>query len=381
MKKNPWLTAVACLLLQLCLGAIYLWSALRPDLADALTPAYAETAGQFLPGVMLIFLSIGCLAGGFLPIDTRLTGLIGTIIFALGLALSGLAKSMGVLYVTYGLLSGLGIGLALSASLNRLPQTHPISAWLPVASLGISALIFVPVSHALIRANTDAQGTVSFRTVFLILAVIFAVAGIVGSLLLPREKQTANPMPTGARQPLFWQLFVVIFLLAGAWAVCLPRLADLSMARGLSQTVALGCVCLCGIAAALGHFASVSLTHTLGPFLPLYTLSGLTVISAIVLTFARGYGCCVAMAFLSFSFGGCLAPGFRLCRMLLGKAHGKGNTALLLLAPGLSCIVFQGIARMNLVAAFILSAVAAAAAVYLVLRLNYALDARKSTKA
>lgn len=381
MKKNPWLTAVACLLLQLCLGAIYLWSALRPDLAAALSPSHAETAGLAVPGVMLIFLSVGCLAGGFLPLDNRITGLAGAILFALGLALSGLVTSIGAMYITYGLLSGLGIGLALSVSLSRLPQTHPMRAWLPIASLGLSALIFVPVSHGLIRANTDAQGTVTFRTVFLILAAIFALAGIGGYLLLPQDRKKANPLPMGVRQPLFWQLFAAIFLLAGAWAVCLPRLADLSMARNLSETVALGCVCLCGIAAALGYFASVSLTRALSPFLLLYTLSGLTVICAILLTFVRGYACCVTLAFLSFAFGGCLAPGFRLCRMLLGKAHAKGNAALLLLAPGLSCVVFQGIARMSLVAAFILSAIAAAAAVYLILRLNYALDVRKSAKA
>lgn len=378
MKKNLWPTTAAYLLLQLCLGAIYLFAALRFDVAAVLVPEQANTAGLFVPGVMLIFLAVGSLLSGFLPLSAMQTGLLGTVLFALGLALSGLVKSMGLLYLTYGVLSGLGMGLVLRASAQSLSKAH--APLLSAASFGVSVLVFVPVARLLLRAHTGAQGAASLRPVFLILAVLFAVPGIVGCLLLPRKKQR-DSLPTAARHPLFLPLFLSLFLLSGAWGVCLPRWMDLTMARELSQTIALFSICLAGIAAALGHYAAVSLTRSLGPFLPLYFLSGVTVICGILLTFAGSYGCCAAMVLVSFAFGGCLPPMRRLYRMLLGNARETENIAFLLFAPGLSCLIFQWIARLGLAAAFVLSALSALIAVYVLLRLNYALDVRKAAKA
>ena len=73
-----------------------------------------------------------------------------------GTILAGFAKTLPMLYLTYGIIAGIGLGLGYTVPIAVLikwfPDKRGLITGIAVAGFGTGALITAPVAHSLIRS-------------------------------------------------------------------------------------------------------------------------------------------------------------------------------------------------------------------------------------
>ena len=386
------------LVVQLCVGILYLWSVFKTPIVDAFH--WNASAAGMVSSYMIFAFVFGNLIGGFLndKKGPRITCFAGVILFSLGVGLTALLseKSIGLIYVTYAVMGGLGSGFAYGACISCiqkwLPHRRGLASGLACGAFGLSTVVFTPVSNILMnRFMTD--GIVNFTPVFLILAGVFAVLGLIASgfVKLPNEEYIASlnlekkaiaaqenyTLGQAMKMPVFWCLFFSIFFINGTWNLCVPLIKDLGVARGLSTSAAIACVSFTGITNAAGRIIMSTLSDKLGRANTMYILCGLTFLGAVLTTFITGYGYFATIAIIAFAYGGPSALNAALCTDLFGPKNSGVNYGVAMLALGFSSIFFNWVSNTflhatveNVAPTFIMGAVTAVIPVFLMMAIK-----------
>jgi OFA family oxalate/formate antiporter-like MFS transporter len=162
------------------------------EINTGLTPTQAT-----LPfALVLISFAIATIIGGRWQDKKgpRIVATAGGILLGLGLILSGISKTFFGTVISYGIISGIGIGLAyvcpISTGVKWFPDMRGLITGLSVAGFGAGALIVAPVARALIDR-------VQVFNTFIILGIVFLILIILAAQIL------RNP-PEGYR-PSGWQ--------------------------------------------------------------------------------------------------------------------------------------------------------------------------------
>ena len=327
------------------------------------------------------------------------------ILFSAGVAVSAFVKTIALLDFTYAIMAGLGSGFAYGACISCiqkwLPHKRGLASGLACSAFGLSTVVFTPVSNMLMEANKNAEGIVNFTPVFLTLAGVFAVLGLIAccfislpddeyikSLNLPKAAASTNQNYTlgqAIKVPAFWCLFFSIFFINGTWNLCVPLIKDLGEQRGLTTAMALACVSFTGITNAAGRLIMASLSDKIGRFNTMYVLCGITLVGAILLTFIGGYGYFATIALIAFAYGGPSALNAALCTDMFGPKNSGTNYGVAMLALGFSSIFFNFVSKSilhatveNVTSTFIMGAITAAIPVFLMLYINRYLKTRNA---
>jgi OFA family oxalate/formate antiporter-like MFS transporter len=393
-KQNPWISIVACLVVQLCVGILYLWSAFKGNIVAANN--WDSSAATMVSSYMIFAFVFGNLIGGFIndKKGPKLTCFLGVILFSVGIALSAFAKSIVVFDFTYAVMAGLGSGFAYGACISCiqkwLPHKRGLASGLACSAFGLSTVVFTPVSNWLMNLNKDADGIVNFVPVFLTLAVVFAVLGLVATIFISlptQEYLDSLNLPAAAvsggenytlgqamKKPAFWALFFSIFFINGTWNLCVPLIKDLGIQRGLVEATAIFCVSFTGITNAAGRLIMATLSDKIGRFNTMYVLSGITLVGALLMTFIGGYGYFATIALIAFAYGGPSAVNAALCTDLFGPKNSGTNYGVAMLALGFSSIFFNWVSSSilhatveNVTSTFIMGAITAVIPVFLML--------------
>ncbi|HHV22924.1 MAG TPA: OFA family MFS transporter [Propionibacterium sp.] len=198
---NRWLILAGGLLVQLALGGVYAWStfakALQAEESFGLSPMLA--AIPFEVAIGMIF--VGSFVGGRMQDKRgpRMVGLIGAVIYAAGIMIASLARSaddLWLLILGYGVIGGIGLGVAYIVPIALLQQWFPdkrgLITGIAVGGFGFGAVITSPAAQALISGSTDFQ---QYPTkVFLYLGIAYLIAGLLGAA-------TFVPPPAGYAVP------------------------------------------------------------------------------------------------------------------------------------------------------------------------------------
>src|SRR5262245_60778621 len=88
---HPWLIAVLCVVLQLCLGTVYAWSFFQPLLVEQFRWSHTETSWAF--SITICCLGLSAMWGGMnLPkMGPRKLAVAGGILFAVGYGIAAWA--------------------------------------------------------------------------------------------------------------------------------------------------------------------------------------------------------------------------------------------------------------------------------------------------
>ena len=409
-KQNPWVSIIACLVVQLCVGILYLWSALKGNIMAAYGEGNGWSASNaaLVSSFMIFAFVFGNLIGGILndKKGPKFTCISGVILFAAGIALSAFMKNIWLFIITYAVIAGLGSGFAYGACISCiqkwLPHKRGLASGLACGAFGLSTVVFTPVSNMLMNAFKNADGIVSFTPVFLILAGVFAVCGLIAcafislpgeeyikSLNLPKAAVSGSvnlTLSQAIRVPAFWALFFSIFFINGTWNLCVPLIKDLGMERGLAEATAIACVSFTGITNAAGRLIMATLSDKIGRTNTMYVLCGLTLVGALLMTFITGYGYFATIALIAFAYGGPSALNAALSTDLFGPKNSGANYGVAMLALGFSSIFFNLIAGKvlhqsvsagtGIVGTFVMGAVTAIIPVLLMLYINSYLKKR-----
>lgn len=161
-EKGRWGLVALGLVINLCLGSIYSWSVFVAPLAAHFTATLGRevAAGEvLLPfSVFLAFFAIAMpLAGKYIErYGPRRVTIVGGLLTGLGWLLASTATSVEALYVVYGVVGGLGVGIAYGAPVavaaRWFPDRRGLAVGLALLGFGFSAFVTANAAGALIAA-------------------------------------------------------------------------------------------------------------------------------------------------------------------------------------------------------------------------------------
>lgn len=179
MDRARWGIAVAAIVMQLALGAVYAWSVFVKPLKDLNHWSTTEVSLTFT--LAIFFLGIGSTIGGFLldRVGPRLMGTIAGVVYGLGVIGASIGvHNLALLYAAYGVLGGLGLGLGYIVPVATLvkwfPDRRGLITGLAVGGFGAGALITAPIATRLIHTSGVA-------TTFLVLGIAYLIVVVVAA--------------------------------------------------------------------------------------------------------------------------------------------------------------------------------------------------------
>lgn len=191
--KNRWLIALSAIAVHLSIGSAYAYSVYKKPLTETL--GWSET------NVTLAFTIMMALAGSSAAIFGKLverlgprkSALLAAVLFGLGQAGSGFAvavDSSTLFLLTYGLLSGLGLGIGYISPVSTLvkwfPDRRGLATGMAVLGFGSGALATAPVAANLIVS-------VGIANTFYILGACYITLMVLGASYIAPPKEGWMP--------------------------------------------------------------------------------------------------------------------------------------------------------------------------------------------
>jgi MFS transporter, OFA family, oxalate/formate antiporter len=150
---NRWGIAVAAVLMQICLGAVYAWSVFVKPLVSTQHWTLTQVSLSFT--INVFFIGVGTVIGGMWMdrAGPRKVATAGGIIYGLGYTLSSFAAaqhSLPLLYLCYGVLAGTGGGMGYICPVATIAKWFPdkrgVMTGLAVTGYGAGALLMGPIA-------------------------------------------------------------------------------------------------------------------------------------------------------------------------------------------------------------------------------------------
>lgn len=167
--------------MQICLGAVYGWSVFKIPLMK--TQGWAETSVQLNFTLAILFLGVGTVIGGLWQdrVGPRKVATVAGVLYGAGYLLSSYAAahhSLNLLYIGYGVLSGIGMGMGYITPVATLvkwfPDKRGLMTGVAVCGYGAGALVMSPIAAPLIVSRGVPFTFAALGIVYLILVVITA---------------------------------------------------------------------------------------------------------------------------------------------------------------------------------------------------------------
>ncbi|QXO96462.1 OFA family MFS transporter [Methanospirillum purgamenti] len=244
-EKGRWILVFLGMAINLCLGSVYSWSVFVGPLTEYFTQTLGQavTASEILMpfSVFLACFAIAMpLTGKYLDIyGPRKIIMAGGVLTGLGWILASFSTSVLMLYFLYGVIGGLGVGIAygapVAAAARWFPDRRGFAVGLVLLGFGFSAFITANLAGVLIGI-TGVMGTFRiFGLAFLILTLLLAIPfrfppsgwtpkGFAGS---PAAASCAcsTALPEMVRSGRFYALWLCYFIgcLAGLMAISISK--------------------------------------------------------------------------------------------------------------------------------------------------------------
>ena len=353
MKNNlnrRWLYLVLGVVSMLFAGMIYAWSILKAPFTEFWTAP--QLALNFT-----ITMTCFCL-GGFVGAKlSKRFGIKITIIIAGVLTCAGFLQtaqlrgnSVLLLYLSYGVLAGLGIGIAYNAVIST------VNAWFPdKKGLCSGCLMMGFGASSLIVGNlaSSAMALWGWQKAYLLLGVALGVVLVITALVLKKpEADTVLPSPkvkkaagseifqtrdyaTGEMlgRVSFWMAFVGIGLLAAVGSSVISFARDLALSVGAEAALATTLVGVLSVCNGLGRIFTGALFDAIGRRATMLAANILTIAAAGVTLVAVVLGslplCIVGLCLVGMSYGSCPTVSSAFVSAFYGAKHFPTNFSIM----------------------------------------------------
>jgi len=194
---NRWVIAAAAVVTQVCLGAVYGWSVFVGPLVTSTGWSLTQVSLTFT--IAIAFLGVGTIIGGLWQdrAGPRPVATVAGLLYGAGYLLAGWfvsSRSVAGLYVSYGALGGIGMGMGYITPVATLTKWFPdrrgLMTGVAVAGYGAGALVMSPF----------AARSIAVRGV----PATFAILGIVYLILILTAARFYSHPPAGWR-PAGWE--------------------------------------------------------------------------------------------------------------------------------------------------------------------------------
>ena len=334
---NRRVIAVAGIFLQIALGAVYAWSVFRIPLARQFGWSIPEVTLTFT--ISIFVLGVSAFFGGLWlnRSGPRIVALTGGVLYGVGVFLASFSDhGLWWLYLSYGVIGGIGLGFAyivpVAVLVKWFPDRRGLITGIAVGGFGAGALITAPVATRLIQ-------TVGVLHTFAYLGIAFLIVTVVSGAFMQNPPEGWKPagwnptatqvaqrakrdytLPEALATWQWWALWFLLFMNTSAGISVISQEAPIfqELAR-VSAVVAAGMVGVVSLGNALGRvfWAAVSdvitrkatffvmflLQVLLFWFLPSITSASILTVVAFVVLLCYGGGFGTMPAFAADYFG------------------------------------------------------------------------------
>ena len=154
---NRWGLAAAGFLMQMALGAVYAWSVFRTPLSKQFHWSISDVTLTFT--ICIFVLGVSAFFGGLWlnKKGPRVVALTGGFLYGLGVFLASFsADRLWWLYLSYGLIGGIGLGFGyivpVAVLVKWFPDKRGLITGIAVGGFGAGALVTAPVATRLIQS-------------------------------------------------------------------------------------------------------------------------------------------------------------------------------------------------------------------------------------
>jgi len=155
--KNRWLIVLAAMGIHISIGSVYAWSVYVKPIQLAMDWTLTDVTITFSVAIFFLGLS-AALMGKFVESrGPRISAMVAAILFGLGTVGSGFAIAMEskvLLYITYGFLGGMGLGIGYISPVSMLvkwfPDRRGMATGLAIMGFGFASAISGPAIKVLI---------------------------------------------------------------------------------------------------------------------------------------------------------------------------------------------------------------------------------------
>ncbi len=182
-EKGRWAFVLIGMIINLCLGSIYSWSVFKAPLKAFLEISGPEVSASELQLPFMIFLAFFAVAmvlsGGYIEkYGPRKVVIVGGVLTGLGWLMASMASSIMMMTVTYGIVGGIGVGIAygvpVAMSGRWFPDKRGLAVGLTVLGFGFSAFFTANIANVLIASSGVMQTFRIFGIAFIIIMVVLA---------------------------------------------------------------------------------------------------------------------------------------------------------------------------------------------------------------
>jgi OFA family oxalate/formate antiporter-like MFS transporter len=325
--------------MQAGLGSFYSWSVFREPLSSLYGANITEVNVAFFLASFVF--TIAAFGGGLLMrrVGPRAVGVAGGVLYGLGVFLSGFAgESLLLLYLTYGLVVGVGLGLGYIAPIAVLPRWFPdrpgLAYGMAVCGFGVGSAVNVPIAEALISSTGNplrAFGVLG-------LAYLVLIGGAAALVRNPPEgRKPAGEGVKTAAAPVAWEfrgavstwqwyaLWAIFFLNVSAGLAIISDAKAMAVSiGGASATLASAFVVMVALADTTGRLFWPALSDRVGQstvFLAMFLLQA----ASFSLLPLLGPGSFAVFCALSFVVLSCYGGGFGTMPAFVNAYYGSGD--------------------------------------------------------
>lgn len=182
MQSRRWGIALAAVIMQIALGAVYAWSVFRKPLTARFGWSIQEVTLTFTIAIFVLGFAAffgGLWAGRSGP---RIVAVTGGVLYGVGVALASQSfHGLWWLYLIYGVIGGVGLGfgyiIPIATLVKWFPDKRGLMTGIAVGGFGAGALITAPVATFLIRRN-------GVLTTFLYLGIAYLIVTVLAGLAM-----------------------------------------------------------------------------------------------------------------------------------------------------------------------------------------------------
>jgi len=294
------------------------------------------------------------------------TVLIGAVLLALGLAISSFANSLPILYIGYGVLGGIGVGLIygvpIATSAKWFPDKKGLISGLTVAGFGMGSIIFAPVCTMLIES-------VGPNKTFLIQGAITLVGLAIGAPMMkvapdgfrpegwqppttgvsavPAHDYTSSEM---LRTKQYWFLLIMYLFANVAGLFIIGHASPVAQEiAGLTPIQAGAIVSVLSIANTVGRFVGGASSDKLGAAKVVSIIYALDLVLFLTLRFMTSFALiAIGIGGLAVCFGAMMGAYPSIVMDYFGTKYYSGNYAFVFLAYGIGGLVANSVVSISM---------------------------------
>lgn len=292
--RNRWLIALAGVGIHICIGSVYAWSVFSKPLQTAFGWNLKQTSFTFGLAIFTLGISAAFMGHVVERKGPRTGGFISAALWCLGLTGAGYAVSdslplpeyrLPLLYLTYGLLGGMGLGTGyvtpVSTLIKWFPDRRGLATGMAIMGFGFASFLGAPIINQLI-----AQLGLSL-TFYTLAGVYFLIMTASALYLAPppgdwkppvtlsarkaahRKRLMPDLMPMNANEAVktwpFYGLWIMMFINItcgiAVISVASPMIQELT---GVTAAIAAAVVGFNGLFNGLGRFGWATISDWLG---------------------------------------------------------------------------------------------------------------------